>query len=40
MRLAFIPQLGENVEPLAFKGMVRSGHPDLAREISDVGSVS
>ena len=40
MRSAFMPQLGEDIEHLAFEGMVRTRHPHLSREVSEVGSVS
>jgi hypothetical protein len=40
MRFSSVPQLGEHFEHLAFEGMVRAGHPDLVREVSEVGSVS
>jgi len=40
MRLAFMPQLGENLEHLAVQGMVRPDYPNLGREVSEVGSVS
>ena len=40
MRLALMPQLGEYFEHLAFKGMVRARHPNLGREVPEVGSVS
>ena len=40
MRLPLISQLSENLQHLAFEGMVRAGHPDLVREVVEVGSVS
>ena len=40
MRSSPVPQLREHFEHLAFEGMVRAGHPDLVREIVEVGSVS
>jgi hypothetical protein len=40
MGLAFMPQLRENLEHLAFQGMVRAGHANLAREVAEVGSLS
>lgn len=40
MRFAFVPQLSENVEHLALKGMVRAYYADLLREVSEVGSLS
>jgi hypothetical protein len=40
MRLAFMPQLGENLEHLAFEGMVPTRHTNLGWEVSEVGSVS
>src|SRR5437762_14208161 len=39
MRFSSVPQLREHFEHLAFEGMVRAGHPDLVREVSEVGSV-
>jgi hypothetical protein len=39
MWLAFMPELGEDLEHLAFEGVVRTGHPYLGGEISEVGSL-
>ena len=40
MRFSSVPQLREHFEHLAFEGMVRPSHPDLVREVVEVGSVS
>ena len=40
MRPSFMLKLRENFEHLAFERMVRAGHPDLVREVVEVGSVS
>ena len=40
MRFSPVTQLREHFEHLAFEGMVRPGHPDLVREVVEVGSVS
>ena len=40
MRLAFMSQLGEDLEHLAFQGMVRAGYPHLAGKVAEVGSLS
>jgi hypothetical protein len=40
MWFSFVPQLGEDLEHLAFEGMVRAGHPNLSGQVSEVGSVS
>jgi hypothetical protein len=40
MQLAFMPQLGENVEHLAFEGVVPTRYANLGWEVSEVGSLS
>jgi hypothetical protein len=40
MRMAFVPHLGEDLQHLAFQGMVWTYYPNLRREVSEVGSVS
>jgi hypothetical protein len=40
MRFAFMPELGEDFEHLAFEGMVRTCYADVRREVSEVGSLS
>lgn len=39
MRLPFVSQPGEHRQHHPFEGMVRTGHADLAGDISEVGSV-
>jgi hypothetical protein len=40
MRPAFMPQLGEHFEHLAFKGMVLACHANLAGKVSEGESLS
>jgi hypothetical protein len=40
MRFSFVTQLGEDLEHLAFEGMVRACHANLSGKVSEVGSVS
>jgi hypothetical protein len=40
MRFSFVPQPGEDVEHLAFQGMVRTRHPYLGWQVLEVGSLS
>jgi hypothetical protein len=37
---AFMPQLREHIEHLAFEGMVRPSNPNLRWHVSAVGSLS
>ncbi len=40
MGFSFMSHLREHLEHLAFEGMVRTGHADLAGKLLGVGSVS